>query len=865
MKNEEYDAHNRETLYMENRLTILIVDDMAVNRLILKGIVAQEYNALEADNGESALEILRSGKKVDIILLDLIMPKMSGIEFLSYVKKDEQFKEIPIIVNTQAGEQENEYRALELGADDFIIKPYHPQIVKRRIANIADKYIYQRDNMKRTIEDTNNRLQTLIDTVPGGIGIFVIGKVIETTYINDGLCAILGYSREELEHMGVKNALDFVYPKDRWIVEDMLKRETVPSEILHCKVRILKKNGKKVWVGISAKQLDNEKKERVLDAVFMDLTEEIENETKLKESMMELKFRAERDTLTGLYNRETFYLKTELLLRENPETDYVIGHWNIDRFKVINELFGSRTGDRILCNIAGTIRYMIKEKGTYARLEADHFVTCIPQEMVDQEISKIEDFLMGSGGFNSLSYPILSHVGFYRVEERSMSVDLMCDRANMALQMIKGNHLKRWNYYNETLKESIINEQHLINDMENALLERQFVVYYQPIVDVITQSTISAEALVRWKHPEKGLVSPGLFIPLFEKNGFIAKLDMYVCEEVCRHQAEQMKAGNRIVPVSVNLSRINFYNPNLCIEIQQMVDKYGIDTQYIKLEITESAYKDNPQDLLNAINAFQERGFRILMDDFGSGYSSLNMLKDFCVDILKIDMKFMNDLETSERAGNILFSIIQMAKALQMETVAEGVETKKQFEMLAGMGVDGIQGYYFSKPVPEEEFVERLQLEQQQDTIDARQEVVQTVLVVDDVEVNRIAIREIIKNKYQVIEAENGRVALDILKEQFHNISLVITDIRMPDMNGLELLEEMSRITFLRRMPVLIVTAYGEQSNEERALELGALDVIGKPFDPVILEKRVENLLKISQNSSIENEVKALRMRLAGE
>lgn len=850
---------------MDNRLTILIVDDMAVNRLILKGIVAEEYDVLEADHGLSALEILRSGKKIDIILLDLIMPKMSGIEFLRIIKEDEAFREIPVIVNTQAGEQENEYLALEIGADDFIVKPYHPMIVKKRIVNIAEKYIFQRNNMKRKIQDTTNRLETLIDTVPGGIGIFVIRDVVQTTYINDGLCAILGYTREEMGLLGKKDALEFVFYEDRFIVERVLKTESGSEEILHCKVRLLRKNGQKVWVGISAKRLKGDNGDRVYDAVFMDLSEEIRNETKLKHSMMELKFRAERDPLTGLFNRETFYLETEKMLRENPDTDYIIGHWNIDRFKVINELFGSRTGDRILCNIANLIRLQVKCQGTYGRLEADHFVTCTPRKMIDKEIQKIEEILMGMGGFNPLNYPILSHVGFYLVEDRNTAVDLMCDRANMALQKIKGNHLKRWNYYNETLKERIMDEQHLINDMEHALQERQFVLAYQPIVDVATQSTVSAEVLVRWKHPQKGLVSPGLFIPLFEKNGFISKLDMYVCEEACRHQAEQQRLGNKVIPISVNLSRINFYNPNLCIEILNLVNKYEIAPECIKLEITESAYKDNPQDLLNAINSFQKCGFKILMDDFGSGYSSLNMLKDYCVDILKIDMKFMNDLETSERAGNIIFSIIQMAKALQMETVAEGVETKTQFEMLAGMGVDGIQGYYFSKPIWEEEFVERLQKEEQLEAVNAVCEKKQTVLVVDDAEVNRIAIREIIKKKYNVIEAENGRAALDILKNQFGDINLVITDICMPEMNGLELLEEMTHITFLRRMPVLVVTAYAEAENEEQALKFGALDVISKPFNPEILKKRVENLLKVSRNDNIQHEVQILRKRIAAE
>ena len=252
----------------------------------------------------------------------------------------------------------------------------------------------------------------------------------------------------------------------------------------------------------------------------------------------------------------------------------------------------------------------------------------------------------------------------------------------MALQEVKGNYITRWNYYNDSLKKSMLIEQELINEMDHALENHEFVVYYQPIVDVRTKKTISAEALVRWLHPKKGMISPGIFIPAFEKNGFITKLDMYVCEEVCKHQREEKDKGNRVVPVSVNLSRINFYNENLYKEVLGLLDKYNLKSEDIKLEITESAYEDNPQDLIMAIHTLQKYGFKVLMDDFGSGYSSLNMLKDCCFDILKIDMKFMDDLEQSERAGNIIYTIIQMAKNLQIETVVEGVENEKQYEML---------------------------------------------------------------------------------------------------------------------------------------------------------------------------------------
>lgn len=848
---------------MGNRLTILIVDDVTINREILKDIFKSEYRVIEAEDGLSALEALRSGNQIDIILLDIIMPKMNGLEFLQIIKNDARLKNIPVIVNTQEGEKAKEFKALELGADDFIVKPYNPKVVKQRVTNIVRKYINEKESMERKIQDTMNRLKSLIDTVPGGIGIFEVSDILKMEFFNDGLCKLLDYTREELSKYRNKNALDFIVKEDRLVLIEE-GRKCQGDGLIHCKVRFKMKNDSIKWVGITAKRMNSELNRKVYHAVFMDLSEEKAAEERLQDSMSELRYRAEHDNLTGIFNRETFYRETEKMIRENPDKMFVIGHWNIDRFKVVNELMGSKTADAALCDFAQRLDKKLKGRGTYGRLEADHFVTCTTREVVELEMDHVERVLSGDTSWKHLKYPIRMHVGLYLVEDRNTPIELMCDRAGMALQIIKNNYLKRWNYYNDNIKENILNEEELVNEMENALAQRQFEVYIQPIYDADTRRPVSAEALVRWKHPVKGMIAPDLFIPLFEKNGFITKLDMYVWEEVCRYLSERQEQGKNLIPISVNLSRINFYNPNLPEDISSLVKRYGIKPRYLKLEITESAYKDNPDELLSAMKVLQEKGFKVLMDDFGSGYSSLNMLKDVPVDILKIDMKFIDDLEASDRACNILYSIIQMAKGLKMSVIAEGVETQSQYELLLGMGCDSIQGYYFSRPLSEEDFTKEIDQEIEK-TFDYEifGEKKQTILVVDDMEINRISIFEIIKDKYRVIEASNGEDALKILKREFANINLVISDIFMPEKNGFELLEIMKKNDLLRTIPVLVLTAFGEPKNETRALELGALDVITKPYDPETLKKRIENLLQISESDSIKAEVQALRKSAA--
>lgn len=832
---------------MNDEIVILIVDDIEVNRVILRGIFEEDYKVIEADDGTTALDILNSGTKVDIILLDIIMPVMNGIDFLKEIKKNKDYREIPVIVNTQAGEQENEYKALALGADDFIAKPYNPKIIKRRITNIIEKTIYQRKNMREVLEDTQHQMYNLIDTVPGGIGILEVSSAnekLKMSYFNDGLSSMLGYIKGELQAKIDNDIYDVIYSKDEEVLKEIMNKDE--DEIIHCKIRLINKNKNILWTGVSAKMLDASPDSKTFHVVFMDLTEEMKAETKMKNTMMELKYRVERDTLTGLNNRDSFYNSVEKLLNKDNEHTYVIGILNVDRFKIVNELFGSKNGDMILKNIAAVLKKMTKNNGTCARLEADRFAICTTAEYIDRNIGEIEHFLVGKDSWNSLNYPIFLHAGFCIVDDRETPIDLLCDRANMAMQEVKGNYITRWNYYNESLKKSILIEQELTNEMDTALENHEFVVYYQPIVDVRTKKTISAEALVRWQHPKKGMISPGIFIPAFEKNGFITKLDMYVCEEVCRHQREEKNRGNRVVPVSVNLSRINFYNENLYDEVLGLLDKYDLKSEDIKLEITESAYEDNPQDLIMAIHTLQKYGFKVLMDDFGSGYSSLNMLKDCCFDILKIDMKFMDDLEQSERASNIIYTIIQMAKNLQIETVVEGVENEKQYEMLRSMGCDNIQGYYFSKPVPADAFVGRLEKESAMEETDEFYDDRDTILIIYDSGVSRFVIKEALSEKYNIIETSDGAEAIEILKKNFSQISLVICDIYMPDMSGFDVLKQMRQISFLRKMPVVMVTAYGDFENEAQAIELGAIEVINKPINTVLLKKRIDNIVNIS-------------------
>ena len=412
----------------------------------------------------------------------------------------------------------------------------------------------------------------------------------------------------------------------------------------------------------------------------------------------------EIDSLTELYNRETFYEKAAEMIKENPEVQYSIVYLDISCFKVVNDLFHAETGNLILKTAANYFKKKINPQiGLSGRIEADHFVLCVPQDTLDMDrlMKELDDTIKTLG----ISHNILFFAGVYPVLDVNLPVDQMCDRARMALSKIKGNYVRRYNFYDVGMRDRMLKEQMIVRDMEFALKDNQFTIFLQPIFRPETNEIVSAEALVRWFHPDSGMISPGYFIPVFERNGFIVKLDRFVWETVCKFLRGRLDAGKKIVPISVNVSRLNFYSFDLLIFLLNLLKKYNLEPWMLKLEVTESAYTDNPQQLIKIISQFKENGFPILMDDFGSGYSSLNMLKNIDIDVLKVDMAFVREIELSERARTILLMIIGLAKELGMGVVTEGVETQTQLDYITNMGSVDIQGYYFSKPLAVKDFV----------------------------------------------------------------------------------------------------------------------------------------------------------------
>lgn len=544
------------------RKQLLIVDDQKINILLLKKILSSEYDIISADNGKTALDILKSnrGKMISAVILDLVMPIMDGFEFLSLIRNDSGFNELPVIVMTGSNQTDDEEKALEYGAWDFITKPYNVKILKHRIKNV----------------------------------------------------------------------------------------------ILRSRMTAFER----------------------------------------------LRYMAEYDKLTGIHNKARFLADTEKMIKANCETDFVIYRFDILRFKLINSFFGVKAGDKLLKYIADNLssRYGKDSLTTFGRIESDIFAVCKPFDSEEKSSAEIADISSFISGFSNDFMPT-TIFGIYVIKDKSLAVNLMLDRATLAAKTAKHSDMGFFAYYREEMQQSLEREQRVTDEMRSALKNGEFKDWYQPKFNLKTKKLSGAEALVRWVHPQRGIIPPGEFIPTLEHNGFITHLDKYIWEQVCINMKDRIDKGLKVVPVSINVSRVDLFSAHFAEELKSLLTKYSIPSYLFNLEITESIFTKDISVFSDTLAELKKDGFIILMDDFGSGYSSLNVLKDMDVDILKIDMQFFSETENKHKSRRIIEFVIKMAHAIGISVIAEGVEKPEQAEFLGKAGCDEVQGYLFSKPI----------------------------------------------------------------------------------------------------------------------------------------------------------------------
>ena len=458
-------------------------------------------------------------------------------------------------------------------------------------------------------------------------------------------------------------------------------------------------NGEKHYFEIAYKRIYDESNRVICDYFVYN------DRTQMYESWEQEKYKASHDSLTGLLNRDQFYEDVHDMVNKYHDTTFYLICSNIKDFKFINEIFGMEKGNQVLIKQAKLMSSNSSERTICARLMNDRFALCLPREEFDEK--RVADSIKElQREFSGNSFHLHTYMGVYEIRDRDEAVSIMVDKANIAADTIKNNYDCCVAYYDEHLLEISIEQRRLLGEFEPALQNDEFVMYLQPQVKR-DGAAKGAEALVRWVHPSRGILTPYAFIDILENAGLIYKLDLYIWEKAAQKLAEWKEKGYGSYHISVNISTKDFYIIDIYETFTGLINKYGIAASNLHLEITETTLMTDFEKNMNIIHKLQGVGFRVEIDDFGSGYSSLNMLKDISADVLKIDMGFLRKSENEVKGQDILESIITLAGKIGMDVITEGVETKKQLDMLTMMGCHEFQGYYFSKPVPVSEFEEK--------------------------------------------------------------------------------------------------------------------------------------------------------------
>ncbi|MEG2649442.1 MAG: EAL domain-containing protein, partial [Eubacterium sp.] len=714
--------------------TILVVDDNKINRKILVKILSSEYSVLEAENGAVALEILRQNhESISVVLLDIVMPVLDGYDVLRRMHEDAFLSKIPVIVASGQNTEDAEVKALSLGANDYVLKPYKPEIIKHRIANT----IY------------------LMET---------------SSFVNS----------------------------------------------------------------------------------------------------------VQRDALTGIYGKDYFYLQVNKILNSHPENQYDLICYDIERFKLVNDRYGTHFGDDLLKYIANIMVEALDGYGICGRLGSDDFACLVPHREQYQK----EDFSSYINLINKfskkVSLDLVLKYGIYFIEDSTTPVNIMCDRAILAKESIKGKYETFFAYYNDTIRQKLLDEQMIISNAKKALQENQFQVYFQPKYDLKTNEIVGAEALVRWLHPVKGFLPPSAFIPIFERNGFISELDYYIWEQCCQKMKAWADLGNTVTPVSINVSRVDIYDQELPEKLVFLIQKYELSPKYLHLEITESAYTENSEQLIEMVSKIKSMGFIIEMDDFGTGYSSLNMLSELPIDILKLDMRFIQKEEKKNRDRSILSFIISLAKWMDLQVVAEGIEKAEQVQLLQALNCEYAQGYFFAKPMPQEQFEQCLLESKIKGSSQLHKEIhagkktenkqLKTLLLMDRNGRDYPMLEKEYNASYHVVYVETPKQALVLIRKEKEAICALT--ISLPDSIPIEEATVLMAACKKHNIPLLVIYDQDDPSAED-ILNLNLSDYTSRPYEFRQFNLRLENAMASARMKPIvqEKEINAaiIEMRKRAE
>jgi diguanylate cyclase (GGDEF)-like protein/PAS domain S-box-containing protein len=668
--------------------SLLLVDDEPnVSKSLSRLLRRDQYEIYTANSAEEALDILER-HTIKVVIADQRMPHMTGSQLLARIKK--QYPETLRIIISGYSDFEAISEAINEGEIyRFLSKPWNSKILRSDVRNAFQTQALRQHN-RQLSQLFDSTIEAIVLTDPKGI--------IEA--VNPAFSQLSKFASEDV--LGLPLRRFFVSPSDEPLEENLMTEEA--DKEWHGELICKKNGGEELPVWLSFMKITGPYEEPHYAALFIDITEQ-----KRKEARIE--YQAYHDELTGLPNRRLFSNHLELALHQHERHKHNFGvlFLDLDRFKTINDTLGHEVGDELLKAVAVRLLTVVRKCETLARFGGDEFVLLLPvlRNMQECEVvaQKIIDCLREPFNCSGNTVYMSTSIGISLPLNDAQDTQTLMRHADSAMYRAKalgGNNFQFFDKASNTkLKKLLQTENALHKSIEND----EFIPFFQPQVDPQTGLICGCEALVRWQHPEEGIISPGSFIDVAEHTGLILPIGRRVLQQACEQLAYWQYQRKLSCNLSVNLSALQFNDANLLHDIRQLVVTYRLDPQWLELEVTESVLLTDIDSSIRILSTLRDMGLRIALDDFGTGYSSLSYLKQLPIDTLKIDQSFVRELPDDRKSCVITRSMLKMAKELGLSVVAEGVETKAQLDFLRREGCDLIQGYLFSPPIASESFI----------------------------------------------------------------------------------------------------------------------------------------------------------------
>lgn len=687
---------------------ILIVDDDTSMRMLMRASLQQAgYEVAEAENGRLALEQFNN-LRPDAVLLDVMMPELDGFETCSALRKLPGGEHTPVLMVTGLDDAESIHRAFEAGATDFITKPITWAMLGYRV-----RYVLRANQAFLDLHHSQSQLSKAQHLAK--LGNWVLNPETNVLSGSPELFRISGLDASA-SGVALERFVETVHPSDREPFTLALTQAIQKDSSYELEYRVLLNDDEERTIHLRGEPFFNQVGRKTMFRGY------IQDVSELKNAEEQIRYLAYYDGLTGLANRELFKDRLHKALAFGSRQKHTIAvlFLDLDRFKRVNDTLGHHIGDELLKNIAERINICVRESDSVARFGVEETETCVSRLGGDEftilltALAHPEDAaVVARRIIASIPKPIVlqghelyvtTSIGISVFPDDGEDADTLLKNADAAMYDAKDKGRNNFQFFKETLNVTSSDRFGLESDLRKALDREEFLLHYQPQVDMQSGKIVGSEALIRWINPERGLVSPAEFIPLAEELGIIIPLTEWVIKEACEQNKAWQLAGLPPLPVSVNISGQQFSQLKVAETAQRCLEACGLDPEYLEIELTESALMEN-KDIANKIlEQLRVLSVTIAIDDFGTGYSSLAYLKTFPINTLKIDRSFVNDITTDPNDAAIVKAIIAMAHSLELKVIAEGVETEAQLAFLQNLGCNEYQGFLFSRPLPAQEF-----------------------------------------------------------------------------------------------------------------------------------------------------------------